>query len=190
MSLKESLGILSRNLKIATHDYERYTIPTIAVLTIIRIILPGFLIYRPVIAMLISYFIDEVDGILLNLLSTWDRTQYQLWDKVLDMWWYVALLIYAIKRFGKAKRNWLIFFFVYRLAGQALYIFVPYEEIFLFFPNYFEALFMVWLLEERWPWFTRVMKTRWKYLIYLLAFGIAMLREAEIHVGSATYQEW
>lgn len=176
---------------VTSHQNERYTLPTLVLLSVIRLAIIPLLVVRPVLAVALSIFVDEFDGYIINILTPWSRAQYQLWDKVFDFFWYVALIIYSKRIFSLERFRWLVFFFWFRMAGQLLFLFVPREEVFLFFPNYFENLFIVWLLDKKWPWFGRMMKKKYGSLvIYLIAFAIAIVREIIVHLGSARVQIW
>lgn len=190
MDMKQLATKVASVTNITTHKYENHNISTIFALTLARILFPFLIFRRPILAVIASMVVDYLDGFLLNLLSTWTRAQYQVWDKVLDMWWYVIVLVYVVKNFCKRRRNWLIFFFGFRLVGHVLYLLVPREEVFIFFPNYFEAFFIVWLLDAKWKWFRNKMATKWRWVIYLFAFVVTIIREIEIHIGAANFQVW
>jgi|GEM_PF-5174652 len=173
------------------YQQETNTAPTLITLSSLRIAIIPLLLKHPIWAVLISITIDEFDGYIFNILTPWTRIQYQNWDKVIDLIWYIALIFYSKFHFSKARYRWLVFFFLFRTVGQVLFFFIPHEEVFLFFPNYFENLFIVWLLDKHWPWFGRMMKKKYcKYVIYSITFAIAIVREIVVHLGSANVQVW
>ena len=190
MDIRELAGKLAEATNIPVHDYENHTVAVVIGLTMTRLFFPALLFYRPVLAVVISLITDEIDGFIFNFFSTWTRAQYQLWDKIFDLWWYAALMLYSVKNFSAEKRNWLIGLLVFRLLGQVAYFVWPNEEIFLFFPNYFEAFFVICLLEQKWKRFDRLMHSWRAWIIYFLAFAIAMIREVEIHMGASVKQIW
>jgi hypothetical protein len=73
------------------------------------------------------------------------RETYYRVDKIFDWIAYISMFIVGI-RYGY---GWiLLFFLIYRLIGQSLNYLLENGSLFIFFPNFFEVVFL-WLMVGR-----------------------------------------
>lgn len=120
---------------------------TLFTLIVVRLIIPLIIFINPAISAVLEIFVDTVDGDILRRYYKWDRLNYQVYDKYLDFWWYIAILIFSVIQI---HNPWVLFliivFFLVRLAGQIIFVVTKSEEILLYFPNVIEPVFLVYLL--------------------------------------------
>ncbi|MBI3576924.1 hypothetical protein HY086_02725 [Candidatus Gottesmanbacteria bacterium] len=107
-----------------------------------RIGLPFLIFTHPLLALICSLLLDNVDGQLFyEAGAKW--SYYNTIDKLLDYWWYVFIVLYLWNApiFGMA-----LVLFLYRSIGQFIGIFRKDEKIYRWFPNILEWFFLLYLL--------------------------------------------
>lgn len=107
-----------------------------------RIATSLLLFFSPVIGTVLSFFFDWFDAYILIQVAGISRRAYHKIDKALDEVWSVCMLLVSLQ-----SRYFflLLFFFVYRLLGQFVFMKTGKTKWFMAFPNIFEFLF-VWLI--------------------------------------------
>lgn len=102
-----------------------------------------FLIFKyPLYAIIISLILDDLDaGVAYKAGISW--TKYTRYDKLLDYWWYIFVLIFCRSEpiFGV-----MLVLFVLRSVGQILVILTAKHEYLFWFPNIFEHYFILYIL--------------------------------------------
>lgn len=107
-----------------------------------RLVSVVVLFVNPLLAIALSLVLDVVDSFFAYEAGyTWP--EYTRLDKLFDLWWYVAILIYA--------RHLTIFpvlsvLFLFRLIGQLIAIVTRSPNILFWFPNVFENYFFIYVL--------------------------------------------
>lgn len=132
----------------------------------------------PVEGYIATVVFDWVDAMILLHIVHITRKQYQYFDKMLDLVSFVAMLLVGI-RYGMF---WpLLFFFVYRLIGYWLYMRTHDQRYFVYFPNFFEVVFL-WTVVGKAMGITDhlVPSAYWTWLVVL--FLLKELHEAYIHL--------
>jgi len=142
---------------------------------------PLLLLLSPQVALLFSFFLDAIDGDLLETFVGLKRMTYQKYDKLLDSWWLFFVMIYLLQ-VDAPHLGWYLFLFLYRMFG-VLIMMVRDEEWLLFvFPNVFESVFAVFLFFPSW--------IEWKLfsvpapatIVFALTI-LALVREYWLHVA-------
>lgn len=100
-------------------------------------------IWHPFWAAMFNIFIDAIDGHMFESFGV-KRDTYEIYDKWLDLWFYIALFIFILQRMGDSPYYLLliILFFV-RLVGILAYARFSKEWLLFAFPNLFEPVFLV-----------------------------------------------
>lgn len=119
----------------------------IAVNVVIRTITPLWVFINPWQGAVIALVTDCIDY---RPLVRWlhvPQKIYQLQDKLLDYYWYILILLYALHSIRDLVILWLIIFsFIVRSIGQIIFTISKKETVLLFFPNIQEPIFWAWLL--------------------------------------------
>ena len=120
--------------------------PFILPWTLIRIFSVTLLWWNVLWGMIITLFLDAVDGDIMERLSI-RRNWYSQWDKWLDLWFYGALAAYIFTTFEPSSiKTLLLGLFFYRLIGNVLFALTKKEWFLFLFPNIFTDFFLLWLL--------------------------------------------
>ena len=151
---------------------------------LLRIIAAPLVFISPLIAIILSVFLDIIDGDLACLVIS--KNKYEEIDKNLDFWWFANIMIYSYSHYPQYKL-FLFALFIFRFIGQALFA-VSYKRIFLmYFPNFFEwSFFLIFLGVNYFP---IVINSRLFYLNLGMIFILKIFQEWFIHVADLSVKE-
>ncbi len=108
----------------------------------VRFLIAGVLFINPFLAELGALLFDWFDSGVAYLAGiSWKA--YTRYDKLLDYWWYIFILIYSI---GKPIFAVVLMLFAIRSVGQILTIVTSKHEYLFWFPNVLEHYFILYLL--------------------------------------------
>ena len=151
---------------------------------LVRIILPIFLfIYlNPINAMIINQIlVDNIDPIyLVNVNSNlYNRVAYQNWDKIFDLWGYFISLypVLFVTKLSIPTQIIFILLFIYRVIGVIIWYLKQKEDIFIYFPDFYTALYYI-------IYGCILFKIKNKYIIFvfiILSFYLKLLHERDNH---------
>ena len=116
--------------------------PAIIIIVALKFFVPALLLYFPFAAAWGNYFLDIVDGDILQALGMSDPT-YQNIDKAADWISYVFMLIVGCR--WRIKKT-IVVLFIYRTVGQALFFLTHNELMFFYFQNFLEPLVLIYTL--------------------------------------------
>lgn len=155
------------------------------IFTLIRIVVPLIILKRPLLGIFACMAVDYIDFGMLPLEAPSDYKMYQVWDKVLDSY-YLAFAAY-IAYFWKdtLARRLALLSFAYRIVGALLLVITNDQSILLLFPNFFENLFIFYLVfrlvEKREELFN---SSKHFVIIFLAIIVPKMFQEFSLHVHS------
>lgn len=122
----------------------------VGAMTIIRLFFPLAVFEWPIWGTFFAFFFDGVDYEVLRYFGM-KRPAYQLYDKYLDFYWYMLVLLFLLLQpLPVWQRNFFIFLFGLRLIGELGLIITKSERFLIFFPNFFELFFWFWLFVPSW----------------------------------------
>jgi hypothetical protein len=106
--------------------------------TVLRVVTPFFIFRFPVLVTFLVVGLDWIDG---ELYYQWKikRIIYNYFDKGLDLYWYTFSLYFAY--FSLPYFNLLLILYLIRLLGQILFYVTKSDNVFIFFPNFYEFIF-------------------------------------------------
>ena len=163
---------------------KRSTYKVFVIINIIIRLLVGPLILISVwYASIISFFFDWIDGELFKRAGI-KRTIYSYSDKILDYYWYLAVIYYIYLASVPNKEIYLLLF-IYRSVGQFWFFFSKNEKILIFFPNIFEILFYFYLFSTKFVILRPVVNSSQIYLLIALLTPIKLVREYFLHIENA-----
>lgn len=145
----------------------------------IRILAPFIIFKYPVIAVVIVFFLDTVDG------SFWlqanvKKITYQILDKNLDLWWYTVSLVYA---YFHLPFFWLLLsLFVFRLIGHVAFYITRKEKFLALFPNLYENILIFIVIVVRLNLQTNIFSVPKIYIVFLLLSLIKVMHELIVHM--------
>lgn len=114
----------------------------IGIVIALKFIVPTLLLKFPFPAAWGNYFLDVIDGDILQALGMQENT-YQLIDKGADLFSYVFMLLLGLRW---SIKKVIIVLFAYRLIGQLLFFATGNELVFFYFQNFLEPLVMAYAL--------------------------------------------
>ena len=157
------------------------TNPVFLILLVIRFILPFFIFCFPVATVLFSYFIDTVDGDLLESFVGLQRKTYQKYDKLLDSWWLIFIIVYIYFN-NIPYSGWFLGLFLYRMIGVLLVMINGSEWLLFVFPNMFEMFFTIYLFFPQWL-DCEVGSFRTFLPLFVIITVIALVKEYWLHIA-------
>ncbi len=122
-------------------------------------------------AVVVNLFTDWVDGELYKR-AGFTKIRYQFYDKILDYYWFVMIIIYLLTTHARSFPFFLLLFLV-RTLGHVGFMLTKKVIYFFFFPNVFEVFFYFYLLTGTLP--------NWFWLI-VMVFGV-LIREYILHIA-------
>lgn len=100
-------------------------------------------IWHPFWGAVFNILIDAVDGHMFEAFGV-KRNTYEIYDKWLDLWFYIAIFIYTLQKLTDSPYYWLlIILFVIRLIGILSYSKFNKEWLLFVLPNLLEPVFLV-----------------------------------------------
>ena len=110
---------------------------------VLRISAVSLMWWNVLFGFMVNGMLDAIDGDILGRLGV-ARSSYQKYDKLLDLWWYIAIFVYVVTRLEKNSIWWiLVASFVIRTVGIALYTLTNKEWLLFVFPDVFNWLFFL-----------------------------------------------
>lgn len=156
--------------------------PVFLVVFVVRLFLPFFIFSFPIVTVLLSYFVDMIDGDLLESFVGLKRKTYQKYDKLLDSWWLSFIMAYIyfnnIPYYG-----WFLWLFLYRMFGVLLVMINGSEWLLFVFPNVFETFFVIYLFFPQW-FGLEVGSLRDPIPLFIIITVITLIREYWLHIAN------
>lgn len=150
---------------------------------ILRIASGIYIFFNPVLGLLLFWIFDYFDAYILQYRAKMSWNSYQDLDKKLDWFGYTAMLLVGIK-FGQL--NLFLMAFLFRVIGQVIFLFNKRQKIFIFFPNFVEALF-IWFVVFRTLNINTNIYGLPKPTGLIILFVLSILREYFLHVFWPNY---
>lgn len=137
------------------------------VITLIRLLAPFLILRFPLIGILLCMFIDMYDWQIIDTSNPQKLAFYQNWDKTLDFYYQIFIVIIVFQFKDKIARSTAIFLFLYRSLGLMLFYTFHSRNILFLFPNLFENFVVFYLLYVM---FTKkqILFTSKKLLVFIL----------------------
>jgi len=115
---------------------------------LIRLIVPLLIFRWHIVGVLLAALVDTLDVVFVDSLSllfgetSGFGTNYQFFDKWLDIYYLAFALSVSLRWKSKLARNTSIVLFAYRALGLVLFEITGIRKIFFFFPNLFENFYI------------------------------------------------
>ncbi|MGI5827934.1 MAG: hypothetical protein ACOX6V_02820 [Patescibacteria group bacterium] len=162
------------------------------IITSLRLLIPLIILRKPFLGGLASFLLDFADLGFLNLfgIEYYDFPPYQLWDKILDMYYLFLAFYVSLSWHNPVTRKTSIILFLHRLLGFILFL-VTRRDLFLFLlPNVFEYFYLYYLgylfLFKNDP-FTSFRKLAVPVFIII---GAKIIQEYVLHIGRQPVWQW
>lgn len=110
-------------------------------IVLLRIIAAPLIFIWPLLSVILSFFLDVVD-IEFASRRVLTLSKYERYDKALDTWWYINVMIFAWFQMPN-YRYILLILFVFRSIGEVIFFIKNDRRIFFLFPNFFENIFFL-----------------------------------------------
>ena len=153
------------------------------VIILARLILPLTIFKFPLAGGAVSIWLDNIDWHNMNFLGVSPIGNYQLIDKMLDMY-YLSFLAFVSLRFKNLLvRNVLLVLFVYRLVGFIFFEITHAGDFLFIFPNIFENFFFFYFILMKVASYEPQI-SKWMFGFFLILVSIPkMLQEYSMHVA-------
>ena len=153
----------------------------IIILSIVRIISPISILFYPLWGTIFCVLVDAADHSVLVLTGarkTFSLTRYEKYDKFLDLWQYMFMFLTSI---GTPLFNIISFFFFIRVFGNIFFLITNNREIFLYTPNVFEALYIIYFIVLRYLQIDITQNTLMFMFIILVILILKFIQEYMVH---------
>lgn len=151
---------------------------------ILRIIFASFIFVRPLLSIIVSFFLDLIDADFAHKVVA--KKLYQIIDKNLDLWWFINIMIYSFINYPDYK-IYLLILFIYRVVGQLIYYVSGNRGVLLFFPNFFEWIFFLIFFGKNY--YPSILEGQ-KYILFLIIIFITKIfQEWFLHVADLSIRE-
>ena len=127
---------------------------------------------------IIAILVDFSDLFMMNLLHLGGVRNYQMFDKIIDLFYLIFFLIVTFK-WTKKLRNISIFLFVLRIIGFVLFEIFHNRLILFIFPNVFELWFLAIAYMKL---FKYEITTRKLVVIFTIVLILKLIHEYILHV--------
>lgn len=112
---------------------------------------------------------------------------YQVFDKTLDYYWYFFVFLYS---FRLSIFNLLLCLFAFRTFGTLFYFFTMNRKYFLYFPNFFENVFLFYVTASFFPSLNFLLQGRAFYIMILVVSLAKLIQEYLVHQAVFSFHEW
>lgn len=153
---------------------------------ILRLLVPLLVFNYPFFVILIILTLDGFDAEFAAKVVSYPH--YQLFDKLLDFWWYLILLFFS-SFFLKEFFLLLFALFVYRLIGEIIFVLKRENKIFLFFPNFFENVFLLIFMGISFARLEFIIRGSNFFYFFLLACLVKLIQEYLVHVKKFVFMK-
>ncbi|MFA6390117.1 MAG: hypothetical protein WCX78_00055 [Patescibacteria group bacterium] len=150
----------------------------------LRILTAPLIFVWPLISIILSVFLDLIDADFAHMVVS--KKHYQLIDKNLDLWWFINIMIFSNINYPDYK-IFLLILFIYRLIGQFVYYISRYRGILLFFPNFFEWVFILIFFGKNY--FPLILQGTTYILILIVIFIVKIFQEWFFHIADLSIRE-
>lgn len=145
---------------------------------VLRVLTPFLVFKYPLLTIILVFLLDMADG---NFYLQWDikRSLYNMIDKSLDLFWYTVSIYYTYLNLPYFQL--LLALYVLRLVGHITFYFGRNEKMFLYFPNFYENVFIFIVVAKTVPSLSGYLVTPLFYYVLIILSIIKMVQELLIH---------
>jgi hypothetical protein len=152
------------------------------VITVIRVLVPLFVWWFPLLGSILGILADNFDVVILDSMGVKDYTLYNPVDKALDTFLYFIQFLTLTRWQNKLAQKVGRYLFGYRLIGVVAYEITQWRWLLVLFPNVFVTYFIVYLICTSWFKFDP-MKDRKTATIFLILITVPkVIQEYLFHV--------
>lgn len=128
----------------------------------------------------LTWILDVVD-IEFASRSVLTRTEYELFDKWLDLWWYLTALVFAYM--AMPEHFWFLLpFFIYRGVGQLIFLATKNEKVLALFPALFGPFFYLFFFSKVIPSLSFLVQGEVLYVCLGFLAILKIMQEITVHV--------
>lgn len=156
-------------------------------IVVLRIGVPLLIFYYPIFSALVVTFLDIIDADFASnrVLSL---KEYERYDKILDLWWYTMAIVYSVF-YLKPYFVFLLFLYLYRLAGDIIFFIKNDRRLLFFFQNFFENAFFVVFFGSLVNGLRFIISGSNLYLTLIIAFMLKIFQEWLVHWKQFTFKK-
>ena len=110
-------------------------------IVLLRIVSAPLIFIWPLLSIILSFFLDVID-IEFASRKVLTLSEYERYDKALDLWWYFNVMIFSWFQLPN-YRYILLILFIFRTVGENIFFIKNDRRIFFLFPNFFENIFFL-----------------------------------------------
>ena len=108
---------------------------------LLRILAAPLVFIWPLPSIILSFFLDIID-IEFASRKVLTLSEYEKYDKALDVWWHLNIMIFSWFYLPDYK-IFLLILFILRMIGNIIFFLKNDRRIFFLFPNFFENIFFL-----------------------------------------------
>ncbi len=150
-----------------------------------RFIVPFNIFSHPILSSIASLFLDHIDCYL-SFRAGFSWKQYHLYDKIMDYWWYIFILLFS---WNIEIRFVIVLLFTYRTLGQVISIMTSNEKVLLFFPNALEKYFIFYLFTFVYPQLRNIFHGYQLIFPLLGSLAVGFYVEYLVHIPTSSFHK-
>ncbi|MFA6016643.1 MAG: hypothetical protein WC744_00985 [Patescibacteria group bacterium] len=156
-------------------------------IVILRVLSAPLIFVWPLPAIILSFFLDVID-IEFASRKVLTLSEYERYDKMLDLWWYFNAVIFSWLYLLDYKIILLILF-VFRMIGNIIFIIKNDRKIFFAFPNFFENIFFLIFFSTYFKQLNFLLDKKYFYFSIAIVTVLKIFQEWWIHIARISIPE-
>ena len=154
---------------------------------ILRILVAPLIFIWPLTAIILSFFLDVID-IEFASRKVLTLSEYEKYDKALDLWWYFNAMAFSWFYLPDYKFLLLILF-IFRTTGGIIFFLKNDRRIFFIFPNFFENIFFLIFFSLNFKQLNFLLDKKYFLFSISIAIILKIFQEWWVHIAQVSIHE-
>lgn len=153
----------------------------------LRILSAPLIFITPLPAIILSFFLDVID-IEFASQKVLNLSEYEKYDKALDFWWYINIMIFSWFHLPSYKYLLLILF-TFRAIGEIIFFIKNDRRVFFLFPNFFENIFFLIFFSIYFKQLNFLLNKEFVYIFISIIIVLKLFQEWWVHIAQISIPE-
>ena len=154
---------------------------------LLRILVAPLIFIWPLLAIILSFFLDVID-IEFASRKVLTLSEYEKYDKALDLWWYFNAMAFSWFYLPDYKFLLLILF-IFRTTGGIIFFLKNDRRIFFLFPNFFEHIFFLIFFSLNFEQLNFLLDKKYFLFSISIAIILKIFQEWWVHIAQISIHE-
>lgn len=154
---------------------------------LLRILVAPLIFIWPLLAIILTFFLDVID-IEFASRKVLTLSEYERYDKALDLWWYFNVMAFSWFYLPDYKFLLLILF-IFRITGGIIFFLKNDRRIFFIFPNFFENIFFLIFFSLNFKQLNFLLDKKYFLFSISIAIILKIFQEWWVHIAQISIPE-